>query len=67
MDIQSRDQRPADLLERFHRDESGVAMTEYLIIFVLVAFGATLALIVVAAFVKAYRDFMMWYLGHPMV
>lgn len=55
------------MLDRFLRDESGVAMTEYLIIFTLVAFGATLALVVVAAYVKAYRDFMMWYLGHPAV
>lgn len=55
------------LLEDFHRDDSGVAMTEYIIIFTLISFGATVALLATAAYVKAYRDFMVWWLGHPAV
>lgn len=55
------------LLEAFHRDESGVAMTEYIIVFSLISFGATLALLATAAYVKAYRDFLVWWLAHPAV
>jgi Flp pilus assembly pilin Flp len=55
------------LVERFHRDESGVAMTEYIIVFSLISFGATLALLATAAYVKAYRDFLVWWLAHPAV
>jgi Flp pilus assembly pilin Flp len=54
-------------LERFHADESGVAMTEYIIVFSLLSLGATISLIIVTAFIKGYRDFLVWWLGHPMV
>jgi Flp pilus assembly pilin Flp len=54
-------------LEKFHRDESGVAMTEYIIIFTLISFGSTIALLATAAYIKAYRDFLVWWLGHPAV
>ena len=54
-------------LSSLDRDESGVAMTEYVIIFSLVSFGAMLALLSTAVYVKAYRDFMVWWLAHPAV
>lgn len=50
-----------------HSDETGVAATEYIIIFSLITFGATLALLSTAAYVKAYRDFLVWWLAHPAV
>jgi hypothetical protein len=50
-----------------HEDEGGVAMTEYIIVFSAITFGATLALISVAAYVKAYRDFLVWWMTHPAV
>gem|GEM_PF-3271390 len=55
------------LISQLHRDESGVAMTEYIIIFSLMSFGATLSLLGVAAYVKGYRDFLVWWLAHPAV
>jgi Flp pilus assembly pilin Flp len=55
------------LIERFHADESGVAMTEYIIVFTLMSLGATIALIAVTVWIKGYRDFMVWWLGHPLV
>jgi Flp pilus assembly pilin Flp len=55
------------LLHRFHEDESGVAATEYIIVFALVALGATIALLATAVYVKGYRDFMLWWLAHPAV
>lgn len=54
-------------LEAFHSDERGVATTEYIIIFSLISFGATLALMSTSAFIKAYRDFLVWWLAHPAV
>ncbi len=48
-------------------DQRGVATTEYIIVFSLVSFGATISLMSTAAFVKAYRDFMVWWLAHPAV
>ena len=54
-------------LTGFHRDDAGVAMTEYIIVFTLISFGSTLALLSTAVYVKAYRDFMVWWLGHPAV
>ncbi len=54
-------------LKLFHEDESGVAMTEYIIVFSSVSFGATLALISVASYVKGYRDFLVWWLTHPAI
>lgn len=56
-----------DALANFHRDDAGVAMTEYIIVFTLISFGATIALIATAMYIKAYRDFMVWWLGHPAV
>ncbi len=56
-----------ELVGDLHRDESGVAMTEYIIVFSLISFGATLALIATATYVKAYRDFLVWWLSHPAV
>lgn len=56
-----------DTLTRLHGDESGVAYTEYLIIFSLISIGATIALISTAVYVKAYRDFLVWWLAHPAV
>lgn len=55
------------LLNRFHSEEDGVAMTEYIIVFTLVSFGATLSLLGVAVYVKGYRDFLVWWLSHPAV
>ena len=55
------------LLERFHSEEDAVAMTEYIIVFSLVSIGATISLISVAYYIKAYRDFMLWWLSHPAV
>lgn len=54
-------------LESLHRDHSGVASTEYILIFTLVSFGAMIALLSTAAYVKAYRDFMVWWLAHPAI
>jgi Flp pilus assembly pilin Flp len=54
-------------LKMLHSEESGVAMTEYIIVFTSVSFGATVALISVASYVKGYRDFMVWWLTHPAV
>ncbi|RAL22176.1 hypothetical protein DL240_09990 [Lujinxingia litoralis] len=54
-------------LDGLHRDERGVAYTEYLIIFSLISIGATIALISTAVYVKAYRDFLVWWLAHPAV
>ena len=55
------------LLKRFHAEEDGVAMTEYIMVFTLISFGATLALISVSVYVKGYRDFLVWWLAHPAV
>ena len=55
------------LLNAFHEDEGAVAMTEYIIVFSLISLGATISLISVAYYVKAYRDFMVWWLSHPAV
>lgn len=56
-----------DRLALLHEEESGVAMTEYIIVFSSVSFGATIALISVASYVKGYRDFLVWWLTHPAV
>lgn len=42
-------------------------MTEYIIVFSLISFGATIALLGTAVYIKAYRDFLVWWLGHPAV
>lgn len=55
------------LAQHFHHDESGVAMTEYIIVFSLVSLGATISLIGCAVYVKGYRDFLVWWLAHPAV
>ena len=54
-------------LHELDDDDRGVAYTEYIIVFSLVSFGATVALLGSAAYVKAYRDFMIWWLAHPAV
>ena len=59
--------RASSALQAFHEDEQGIATTEYIIVFSLVSFGATLALLGVAAYVKGYRDFLLWWLAHPAV
>jgi len=56
-----------ETLAAFHEGEEGVALTEYVIIFSLISFGATLSLISVAVYVKAYRDFLVFWLTHPAV
>jgi Flp pilus assembly pilin Flp len=65
--IRSRWSRARAFARRLHRDESGVAATEYIIVFTLITFGATLAVIATAAFVKAYRDFLVWWFAHPAI
>lgn len=55
------------LLRRLHADESGVAMTEYVMVFTLISFGATISLLACAVYVKGYRDFLVWWLSHPAV
>lgn len=60
-------QRARELLQRFHDDEAGVAMTEYIMVFTLISFGATIALLGTAVYVKGYRDFLVWWLSHPAV
>ncbi len=60
-------QHTKQLLQRLHAEEDGVAMTEYIMVFTLVSFGATLALISVSIYVKGYRDFLVWWLAHPAV
>ncbi len=54
-------------LKDFHREEEGVASTEYILIFTLITFWAAVALLSTAAYVKAYRDFLVWWLAHPAV
>lgn len=60
-------QRTSSALRRFHNDESGVAATEYIIVFSLISFGSTIALLATAVYVKAYRDFLVWWLSHPAI
>lgn len=62
--VQSLVPRP---VRQLHADESGVAATEYIIVFTLITLGATLALIGTAAYIKAYRDFTLWWFAHPAV
>ena len=56
-----------ELFEKLHKDESGVAMTEYIIVFSLISLGATISLLGCAVYVKGYRDFLVWWLAHPAV
>ena len=57
----------AQRLLAFHRDEEGVAATEYIMIFTLISFICTLAILNSAYYVKGYRDFMIYWLAHPAV
>lgn len=59
--------RIASALSRFDRDDAGVAMTEYILVFSLISMGAIVALMASTAYIKAYRDFLVWWLGHPLV
>ena len=54
-------------LKDFHRDEEAVAATEYIIVFTLITFWSAVSLLATAAYVKAYRDFLVWWLAHPAV
>ncbi len=56
-----------ELFKKLHNDESGVAMTEYIIVFSLISLGATISLLGCAVYVKGYRDFLVWWLAHPAV
>ena len=56
-----------NILKKFDANESGVAMTEYIIVFTTITFGATVSLLACAVYVKAYRDFLVWWLSHPAV
>lgn len=67
MSISDVPQQIKSRIQQLDRDEEGVAATEYIIIFALVSFVATIALFSSAVFVKAYRDFMIWWLAHPAV
>lgn len=55
------------LLKHLHEDESGVAMTEYIIVFSAITLGSTVSLLSCAMYVKGYRDFLVWWLAHPVV
>jgi Flp pilus assembly pilin Flp len=59
--------RAWEQLRRFHEDEGGVAMTEYVIVLSTVVISSTISLIAVSYNVKAYRDFLIWWLTHPAV
>ncbi len=67
MDISNSWSALVSRVKQLDRDERGVAMTEYIMIFSLVSFGAMIALFSTAVYVKAYRDFMVWWLAHPAV
>lgn len=56
-----------DLMSRLNEDEAGVAYTEYIIVFSAISIGSTVALLATAAYVKGYRDFLVWWLAHPAV
>ncbi len=60
-------QKFGNALRCLHEDESGVAATEYIIVFSLISFGSTIALLATAVYVKAYRDFLVWWLSHPAI
>lgn len=60
-------EKAKSLMSEFHKDEAGVAMTEYIIVFSLISFGATVSLLSCAVYVKGYRDFLVWWLAHPAV
>lgn len=54
-------------LKRFHEDEDGVAMTEYVIVLSTISITSALSILSVSYYVKAYRDFLVWWLTHPAV
>lgn len=54
-------------LANFHREESGVAATEYIIVFSLVSLICTISILNATFYVKGYRDFMIYWLAHPAV
>ena len=56
-----------ELVRRFHEDEEGVAMTEYIIVFSLITIGSTIALIGTGYYIKGYRDFMVFWMSSPAV
>ena len=56
-----------NLLDEFHREESGVAATEYIIVFSLISLICTIAILNATFYVKGYRDLMIYWLAHPAV
>jgi Flp pilus assembly pilin Flp len=56
-----------NLLAQFHKDESGVVTTEYMIVFVVLALVGAVAAFATAAYIKGYRDFMVWWFSNPAV
>lgn len=59
--------RLGELARRFHEDEDGVVMTEYILVFSFVVIGTTISIMATAASVRAYRDFLVWWMTHPAV
>jgi Flp pilus assembly pilin Flp len=55
----------ARILGRLHRDERGVAMTEYLTILVLVVVGAVVAMAPLGAYLARYYDNVEFVTGLP--
>jgi Flp pilus assembly pilin Flp len=53
------------LLRRLHRDERGVAMTEYMEILVLVTLGAAVAIAPLGAYLLRYYDNVEFLTGLP--
>jgi Flp pilus assembly pilin Flp len=56
----------ARILARLHRDERGVAMTEYLQILVLVILGAAVAVAPLGAYLARYYDNVEFVTGLPL-
>jgi Flp pilus assembly pilin Flp len=54
-----------ELLGRLHRDERGIAMTEYLEILVLVTLGAAVAMAPLGAYLMRYYDNVEFLTGLP--
>ena len=54
-----------EILGRLHRDEQGVAMTEYLEILLLVVLGAAVAMAPLGAYLLRYYDNVEFLTGLP--
>jgi Flp pilus assembly pilin Flp len=55
----------ARILEQLHRDERGVAMTEYLTVLVLVILGAAVAMAPLGLYLARYYDNVEFVTGLP--